>query len=935
MDALFMRLLLLNVILIASPFTMVGAQVPDTLWNTLPAPAVGVQSGANLGYSVAVDGAYAVAGAPDDDTGAQNAGVAKVFSSTTGAHLWTLPNPSPDQDDEYGYQVAISGSHVVVGSPLDDTGAEHAGSVFVFDVTGATPEVPLLSLNNPTPASGDQYGWAVAISGPLLVVGSPNDDGGMANEGRVYVYDLTSGTPGTPVHIINNPAPAIDDAFGFAVAISGNRVAVGASADDTGAFNAGSVYVYDLSGATPTAPVYTIPNPSPFSLDSFGYSVGISGTLLVASAPFDDAGANDAGVAYVFDLASGTPTTPLHVLNNPAPQNGDSFAWSVGISGTRVVVGDYRDGGAGPHRGKAHVYDLQGAAPTSPLMTLPNPSPSPLSSDYMGFSVGISGPKIIAGAYGSAGTGKAFLFELDSPTPTVAAATVDHPGPAPADYFGSTIAMSGTKMAVGALYADVGATNAGSVTVFDLSKADPRVPLLTLSYPAASGSDLFGSWIAMDGNRIVVGAQDNDSTVVNGGAAYVYDLGSNTPSQPVLTLANPTPAFNDEFGRCVGVSGSLVAVSDPGDDTGVSNAGRVYVFNLAGGTPGVPVWTIANPAPAFDDLFGLALDMSGTRLVIGAKYDDGAANNAGAVYVYELAGPTPTTPIHVLTRPGAASDDRFGSAVALSGGRLVIGADGADDRASNAGMAYLYDLDGMTPTTPVGVFQDPAAALDDGFGGAVDVAAHSVIIGAYGRAGPQVGSGVAMVYNLSGASPMMPAATLTNPSPGLTDFFGNAVAVDGVMAAVGSPYDDTTMLDKGAVYAYAPASGDADSDKDGLPDFWELGYFGTKVGHGPMDDFDKDGWSDLLELAFGLNPTVADRAALQKPVLDGGYLTMTISKRAGVNYEVQSTGAVSGTFSAGSTTILINNPSTLKVRDNFPIGSAFSRYMRTRVEPSP
>ena len=74
---------------------------------------------------------------------------------------------------------------------------------------------------------------------------------------------------------------------------------------------------------------------------------------------------------------------------------------------------------------------------------------------------------------------------------------------------------------------------------------------------------------------------------------------------------------------------------------------------------------------------------------------------------------------------------------------------------------------------------------------------------------------------------------------------------------------------------------------------------------------------------------------MPKPAIEGGYLTMTLSKRAGVNYEVQSSGASNGVFSAGSTTILINSSSTLKVRDNFPISGAPSRYMRTRVESAP
>jgi hypothetical protein len=108
--------------------------------------------------------------------------------------------------------------------------------------------------------------------------------------------------------------------------------------DDTGAEAAGSAYLYDLSSATPTVPVATLNNPGPAFNDQFGHSVAISGTRVVAGAPSDDTGAMDAGSAYVYDLSSATPTVPVATLNNPRPAQGD-FGDAVAISGTRVVVG--------------------------------------------------------------------------------------------------------------------------------------------------------------------------------------------------------------------------------------------------------------------------------------------------------------------------------------------------------------------------------------------------------------------------------------------------------------------------------------------------------------------------------------------------------------------------------------------------------------------
>ncbi len=89
--------------------TPASAQVPNTLKHNVPAPSTGVQSSAQLGYSVAVDGGYTVVGAPNDDIGATDSGVVKVFDSTTGTLLFVIPNPGPAESDKFGYSVAISG----------------------------------------------------------------------------------------------------------------------------------------------------------------------------------------------------------------------------------------------------------------------------------------------------------------------------------------------------------------------------------------------------------------------------------------------------------------------------------------------------------------------------------------------------------------------------------------------------------------------------------------------------------------------------------------------------------------------------------------------------------------------------------------------------------------------------------------------------------
>lgn len=128
----------------------------------------------------------------------------------------------------------------------------------------------------------------------------------------------------------------------------------------------------------------------------------------------------------------------------------------------------------------------------------------------------------------------------------------------------------------------------------------------------------------------------------------------------------------------------------------------------------------------------------------------------------------------------------------------------------------------------------------------------------------------------------------------------------------------------------------ADADGDGLLDSWELAWWGTTVGHKADDDSDHDGFTDLQELAFGLDPTTPDAALAPMPIVEGGYLTITLTKHPGAACEVQSAGTVlPSSFSAATTTVLVDDATTLKVRDNFPQGTASARFLRVKVTAAP
>lgn len=786
-----------------------AAQVPPYLHRHTIAAPLDAQFGGRLGYSCALEGKLAAMGAPGDDTGAQDAGVVKVFDATNGDLVHVLSNPTPAFGESFGNSIAMGGGRLIVGAPGDSTGASGAGIVYVYDLAGANPTTPVLTIPNPAPANFDNFGSALALSGDRLVVAAHMDDAGATDAGSVYVFDLGGATPATPVLTLNNPNPAASDQFGKSVAVDGDRVVVGVWFADEGAPNAGRAYVYDLGGMTPASPVLSLSNPTPADSDVYGISVAVSGQSVAVGAYNDKSGPQGAGSVYVYDLNSGTPGVHVHALHNPGPGSTEAFGYALVMKGLRLLVGDFVEGTGASASGSAYIYELGSGTPTVPAMTFNNPAPG--VQDRFSNGMAMSDNHVLIGAYlddlGGIDAGTAYLYNLLSGTPTQPVREFNDPGFEVQAQFGQAVAVSGTLVAVGTGEEDLEIDGAGQVRIFDMESPTPHVPVLTIPSPQPSLRGKFGVAVALDGTRLVVGARDINGPVTFVGAAYVYDLAGATPATPVLTLINPSPDQSDWFGRSVAVSGRHVVVGAPQDDTMAANAGSVYVYDLSSGTPGTPVLTLNHPTGG--DFFGFSVAISGNRVIAGAYNNDTGAANAGSAYVYDLASGAPGTPVAVLDNPSPAASDFFGYAVAIEGSRAAVGAYGDDTGASNAGSVYVYDLDGTSPTTPLHVLNSPVVAVGEEFGRAIALSGGRLVVGAVGNDTGASNTGTAYVYNLAGAAPAVPEDTLENPAPGAGDSYGTAVAIHQERVVIGAPFSDLSGVNQGAAHVFSPPSADA------------------------------------------------------------------------------------------------------------------------------
>ncbi len=464
-------------------------------------------------------------------------------------------------DDWFGISVAVSGDTVVVGAPGEDSNAigvngnrannsaSASGAAYVFVRSSATwTQQAYLKASNT--GESHRFGRSVAVSGDTVVVGAHREDGIALNSGAAYVF-VRSGSTWTQQAYLKASNTGAGDEFGFSVAVSGDTVVVGAPNEDSnttgvngnGANNSasasGAAYVFVRSSATWTQQAY-LKASNTGGDDQFGSSVAVSGDTVVVGAPVENSnatgvngnGANNSasasGAAYVF-VRSGSAWVQQAYLKASNTEAGDQFGFSVAVSGDTVVVGaDLEDSNA----------------------------------------IGVNGDGANDSAFNA---GAAYVF-LRSGTTWTQQAYLKASNTGGVDQFGSSVAVSGDTVVVGAKLensiatgvdgnrADDSAFNAGAAYVF-VRSGSTWTQRAYLKASNTEAGDEFGYSVAVSGDTVVVGADFEDSNAIgvngngsnnsagNAGAAYVF-----VPSAPPtdLALSATTVAENQPAATVVG-----------------------------------------------------------------------------------------------------------------------------------------------------------------------------------------------------------------------------------------------------------------------------------------------------------------------------------------------------------------------------------------------
>jgi ankyrin repeat protein len=264
--------------------------------------------------AVAVSGDTAVVGSPDHFDFGTFAGAAYVFvrSGTVWSQQQKLRASDAAANDVFGESVAISADTVVVGNELDDNAAgADAGAAYVF-VRSGTVWSQQQKLTASDAAANDRLGFSVTVSGDTAVLGAPYNG---SQAGAAYVF-VRSGALWSQQQKLAGSDTVANDQFGWSVALSGDIAVVGSRLDDDAGGDSGSAYVFAGSeGVWSQQQKLTASDAG--ANDTFGSSVAVSGSTAVIGSPSDADAGSFSGSAYVYEpqtcpsltaVATGTAT---------------------------------------------------------------------------------------------------------------------------------------------------------------------------------------------------------------------------------------------------------------------------------------------------------------------------------------------------------------------------------------------------------------------------------------------------------------------------------------------------------------------------------------------------------------------------------------------------------------------------------------------------
>ena len=483
------------------------------------------------------------------------AGLLALLSLSAQAQFTQLQKINPQAAQRqagaiFGRRVATDTDVMVVGAP-DEPGG---GAAYVFEKSGGTWS-QTARLRASDRATGDAFGFSVGVSGNTIVVGAYDEaddaNGGnpLTQAGSAYVFEKSGSIWSQTGKLLPNVRSA-GDFFGFSVGVSGNTIVVGSTGESQDASEgntvskAGAVYVFGKSGSI-WAQTQKLVVSIRTSFDQFGFSLSISGNILVAGSPSEDEDLNEqntlsaAGSAYVFEKSGSTWSQTQKIIASDRAA-GDVFGYSASISGNTLVVGavqeDEDTNGENTFfdAGSAYVFEKSGSIWTQTQKLVPGVR---AAFDLFAWSVSVSGSTIVVGApsesedASEANTlstaGAAYVFKKSGSawSQTQKLVASDR---AVSDQFGYSVGIAGSTIVVGAIFEDQDASggntvsNAGSAYIFAPPCPEIAAPTNPVSQTICQGQPIPALSVSVPSDQTVdwYSAASNGTLLLSGSLSY-------------------------------------------------------------------------------------------------------------------------------------------------------------------------------------------------------------------------------------------------------------------------------------------------------------------------------------------------------------------------------------------------------------------------------
>jgi hypothetical protein len=402
------------------------------------------------------------------------------------------------QWDGFGNSVAVDGDTAVIGASGDDDNGEASGSAYVFSRSAGGVWSEQQKLTASDAAEEDHFGHSVAVDGDTAVIGALGDDDDGEASGSAYVFTRSAGGVWSEQQKLTATDAAVDDNFGFSVAVDEDTAVIGAYADDEGS---GAAYVFSRSagGVWSEQQKLTASDGGDGESEQFGWSVAVDGGIAVIGAAwdYDD---NDNGYffgsAYVFSRSAGGVWSEQQKLTASDGAEEDHFGWSVAVNGDTAVIGAWGDDDDGSRSGSAYVFSHNTVGVWSEQQKLT--ASDAAAVDLFGWSVAVDGDTAVIGAWGDS---TAYVFSHRSDDVWTEQQKLTASDGEDSDFFGGSVAMDADTAVIGARADYDNGLDSGSAYVFalkrkvdiDIKPYNRRNPI----YPYSRG----GIWVAILSDR--------------------------------------------------------------------------------------------------------------------------------------------------------------------------------------------------------------------------------------------------------------------------------------------------------------------------------------------------------------------------------------------------------------------------------------------------